>query len=62
MRTAPEGSDLGNVGRQPAIGVSVGLLDGKRLLITGVLTKDSLAFAVADLAHREGQRVLVSKL
>jgi enoyl ACP reductase len=60
MRTAPEGSHLGNVARQPSIGVSVGLLDGKRLLITGVLTKDSLAFAVADLAHREGAELVLT--
>jgi enoyl-[acyl-carrier protein] reductase I len=38
----------------------VGLLDGKRVLITGVLTKDSLAFAVADLAQREGAELVLT--
>ena len=35
----------------------MGLLDGKRLLITGVLTDASLAFAVARLAQEEGAEV-----
>lgn len=38
----------------------MGLLDGKRILITGVLTDASLAFAVADLAQREGAELLLS--
>lgn len=38
----------------------MGLLDGKRLLITGVLTDDSLAFSVADHALREGGSVLLT--
>jgi len=38
----------------------VGLLDGKRLLITGVLTDASLAFAVAKLAQEEGAEVVLS--
>jgi enoyl-[acyl-carrier protein] reductase I len=38
----------------------VGLLDGKRVLVTGVLTKDSLAFAVADLAMREGAELVLT--
>jgi enoyl ACP reductase len=38
----------------------VGLLDGKRVLITGVLTKDSLAFAVAQLAHAEGAELILT--
>ena len=33
-----------------------GLLAGKRIVVTGVLTDDSLAYAVADLAQREGRR------
>lgn len=37
-----------------------GLLQGKRLLVTGVLTDDSLAFAVADLAQREGAEVVLT--
>jgi enoyl-[acyl-carrier protein] reductase I len=38
----------------------VGLLDGKRLLITGVLTEASLAFGVARLAQEEGADVVLS--
>ncbi len=38
----------------------MGLLDGKRLLITGVLTDASLAFAVAKLAQQEGAEVVLS--
>jgi len=38
----------------------VGLLDGKRLLITGVLTDASLAFAVAQLAQQEGAEIVLS--
>jgi enoyl-[acyl-carrier protein] reductase I len=37
-----------------------GLLDGKRLLITGVITKDSMAFHVAQLAQAEGAEVLLT--
>jgi enoyl-[acyl-carrier protein] reductase I len=36
------------------------LLDGKRLLITGVLTPQSLAFHVADKAQREGAEIVLS--
>jgi len=36
------------------------LLDDKRLLITGVLTKGSIAYAVAERAQREGAEVLLT--
>ena len=38
----------------------MGLLDGKRLLITGVLTDASLAFATARLAQEEGAEIVLS--
>ncbi len=38
----------------------MGLLDGKRILITGVLTDDSLAFAVAHLAIEEGAEIVLT--
>jgi len=38
----------------------VGILDGKRLLITGVLTDASLAFAVARLAQDEGAEIVLT--
>jgi enoyl-[acyl-carrier protein] reductase I len=38
----------------------MGLLDGKRLLITGVLTEASIAFAVAQLAQEQGADVVLS--
>ena len=37
-----------------------GLLAGKRLLITGVITKDSMAFHVAQRAQAEGAEILLS--
>src|ERR687890_553954 len=36
------------------------LLDGKRLLITGVLTEKSIAYAVADRALAEGAEVVLT--
>jgi enoyl ACP reductase len=36
------------------------ILSGKRLLITGVITKDSIAFHAAEQAQREGAEVLLS--
>ncbi len=38
----------------------MGLVDGKRLLITGVLTDASLAFEVAKLAQEEGAEILLT--
>ncbi|MHB8439928.1 MAG: enoyl-ACP reductase FabI [Acidimicrobiales bacterium] len=38
----------------------MGMLDGKRILVTGVLTDASLAFAVARLALDEGADVVLS--
>jgi meromycolic acid enoyl-[acyl-carrier-protein] reductase len=36
------------------------LLEGKRLLVTGVLTDDSIAYGVAELAQREGADVVLT--
>ncbi len=36
------------------------LLDGKRLLITGVLTDDSMAFAIAKVAQEQGAEILLT--
>jgi enoyl-[acyl-carrier protein] reductase I len=36
------------------------LLTGKKLLITGVLTPQSIAFAVAELAQKEGAEVILT--
>jgi enoyl ACP reductase len=38
----------------------VGLLDGKRILVTGVLTDDSLAFGAAALAQEQGAEVVLT--
>lgn len=38
----------------------MGLLEGKKLLITGVLTDDSLAFGVAQMAQAEGAEVVLT--
>src|SRR3954447_15421355 len=36
------------------------LLDGRRLLVTGVLTDRSIAYAVAEGAQREGAEVVLT--
>jgi len=46
-------------GATPAAG---GMLDGKRLLITGVVTTDSIAFASAAAAIRAGGEIVLSAL
>jgi meromycolic acid enoyl-[acyl-carrier-protein] reductase len=38
----------------------MGLLDGKNIVVTGVLTDASLAFAVARLAHAEGADIVLT--
>lgn len=38
----------------------MGILDGKRLLITGVLTESSIAFSAAKLAQEQGATVVLS--
>ena len=36
------------------------ILEGKRLLITGVITKDSIAYQAAEQAQREGAEIVLS--
>lgn len=38
----------------------MGILQGKRILVTGVVTEDSIAFSVAKLAQEEGATVLLT--
>jgi enoyl-[acyl-carrier protein] reductase I len=38
----------------------MGILDGKRLLVTGVITDASLAFGVAKLAQQQGAQVVLT--
>src|SRR3954451_6470107 len=38
----------------------MGLLDGKNIVITGVLTDASLAYGVAELAQREGAQIVLT--
>ena len=38
----------------------MGLLDGKRILVTGVLTDASLAFGIASLAAAEGAELVLT--
>jgi len=38
------------------------LLDGKKLLITGVLTDDSIAFSVAQVAQENGAEILLTNV
>src|SRR5204862_4285362 len=44
------------IGSEP----SMGILSGKRVLITGVLTDDSLAFGVARLAQEQGAEIVLT--
>ena len=43
-----------------AVPTGGGLLSGKRLLITGVLTEASIAFATARLAQQQGAEVVLT--
>src|SRR5260221_537151 len=36
------------------------LLKGKKLLVTGVLTRQSIAFAIADPAQKEGAEIVLT--
>jgi enoyl ACP reductase len=36
------------------------MLDGKRIVVTGALTRDSIAFAVAELAQRVGAEIVLT--
>src|SRR5665213_4488743 len=61
---APRSPPAGRMAH-PKIGAAVpcrrmGLLEGKHILITGVLTDASLAFAVARSAQQEGAEVVLS--
>jgi enoyl ACP reductase len=38
----------------------MGILEGKKLLITGVLTESSIAFTVAKLAQEQGADIVLS--
>src|SRR5688500_4031029 len=38
----------------------MGLLDGKKLVVTGVLTDSSIAFTVAKLAQEEGAELVLT--
>src|SRR5215831_10764507 len=38
----------------------MGILDGKRILVTGVLTDSSIAFHVARIAQQEGATVVLT--
>jgi meromycolic acid enoyl-[acyl-carrier-protein] reductase len=48
------------MGLDTAPGGRRGLLDGKRILVTGVLTETSIAFSVARIAQQEGAQVVLS--
>lgn len=49
----------GACGASAAVG-GAGLLAGKRLLVTGVLAKSSIAFHVARIAQQEGARLVLT--
>src|SRR5204863_9072995 len=37
-----------------------GILEGKKILVTGVLTPASIAFAIADTAQKEGADIVLT--
>ena len=37
-----------------------GILDGKRILVTGVLTESSIAFHAAKLAQEQGAEIILT--
>jgi enoyl-[acyl-carrier protein] reductase I len=37
-----------------------GILEGKKILVTGVLTPASIAFAIADMAQKEGAEIVLT--
>src|SRR5260370_17101349 len=37
-----------------------GILEGKKILVTGVLTPASIAFAIADMAQHEGADIVLT--
>ncbi|MEU5365718.1 enoyl-ACP reductase FabI [Streptomyces sp. NPDC005925] len=57
--TTPAPRDRPALGARPAAG-GTGLLAGKRLVITGVITERSIAFAVARLAQLQGARIVLT--
>jgi enoyl-[acyl-carrier protein] reductase I len=46
----------------PQEDITAVLLDGKKLLITGILTDDSMAFSVAKVAQQAGAEVLLTSV
>lgn len=52
----------GNVPLAVAVGGLMGLLEGKRLVVTGVLTEASLAFGVAKLAQEQGAELVLTSV
>ncbi len=48
------------MGAAHPLGVAGVILEGKRLLITGVITKDSIAYHVAERAQQEGATILLT--
>jgi enoyl-[acyl-carrier protein] reductase I len=46
--------------REPTTFRDMGILDGKKLVITGVLTDASLAFGVAKIARAEGAEIVLT--
>ena len=60
MRREPS-ARTGTVASRPQLrSPGMGLLDGKNIVVTGVLTDASLAFAVARLAQEEGAEIVLT--
>jgi enoyl ACP reductase len=59
-QTAPAGGQPADAGPQTSGPTGTGVLAGKRLLVTGVLTDASIAFGVARLAQEQGATVVLT--
>ncbi len=60
MGISRAGARTGGDKERPVTFPSMSLLQGKRLLVTGVLTDDSIAYGVAELAQREGAEIVLT--
>src|SRR5919201_2573086 len=47
-------------GSRPRAGDAAVILDGKRILVTGVISRESIAFSVAEQAQRAGAEVILT--
>lgn len=52
--------DAAPVDEEAPVGRGAGILSGRRVLVTGVLTPKSIAFSIAEACHRHGAEVVLT--